>query len=48
MTRFYDFILNEGYRPAQALAAAQLAIASEARWSDPYFWGAFILLGDWQ
>jgi CHAT domain-containing protein len=48
MARFYDFILKNGVRPAQALAAAQMSIASERQWSDPYFWGAFILLGDWR
>ena len=46
MTRFYGYMLNEGLRPAEALRRAQLAISSDRRWSDPYFWGAFIVVGD--
>jgi CHAT domain-containing protein len=46
MTRFYGYLLNEGLRPAEALRRAQLAISSDRRWSDPYFWGAFIVVGD--
>jgi CHAT domain-containing protein len=48
MTRFYSFMLNDGMRPVEALRQAQLAIASERRWSNPYFWGGFVLLGDWR
>jgi CHAT domain-containing protein len=48
MTRFYEYLLNGGLRPADALRRAQLALAAERRWRDPYFWGAMTLLGDWQ
>jgi CHAT domain-containing protein/tetratricopeptide (TPR) repeat protein len=48
MTRFYRFMFTEGLRPAEALRQAQLSVASERRTSHPYYWGAFILLGDWQ
>lgn len=48
MTRFYGYMFTAGLRPAEALRRAQLSIASERRTSDPYFWGAFILLGDWR
>jgi CHAT domain-containing protein/tetratricopeptide (TPR) repeat protein len=47
MTRFYGFLIEDGMRPAEALRRAQLEIAGTRRWSDPYFWGGFILLGDW-
>jgi CHAT domain-containing protein len=47
MTRFYGHLIEDGLRPAAALRRAQLSMASERRWRDPYFWGAFILLGDW-
>jgi CHAT domain-containing protein len=47
MSRFYEFLLNEGLRPAAALRQAQLSIASERRWADPYFWGAMVMIGDW-
>ena len=48
MERFYEFMLDDGLDPAAALKEAQLASAAERRWSDPYFWGGFVLLGDWQ
>jgi CHAT domain-containing protein/tetratricopeptide (TPR) repeat protein len=46
MTRFYGYVLRDALRPAEALRRAQRSIASEQRWSDPYFWGAFVVLGD--
>jgi CHAT domain-containing protein len=48
MRRFYDFIFDEGLRPANALRQAQLSIAGERRWSEPYFWAAMVLVGEWQ
>jgi CHAT domain-containing protein len=47
MTRFYQNMLRQDLAPAQALRAAQISLAAERRWSHPYFWGAFVLLGDW-
>jgi CHAT domain-containing protein/tetratricopeptide (TPR) repeat protein len=46
MARFYGYVLRDSLRPAEALRQAQRSIASEPRWSDPYFWGAFVVLGD--
>jgi CHAT domain-containing protein/tetratricopeptide (TPR) repeat protein len=48
MIRFYGFMFRDGQAAAQALRNAQLSIAAEARWSDPYYWGAFELVGDWR
>jgi CHAT domain-containing protein len=48
MTRFYDGMLSGGLRPAAALRAAQVDLAAEQRWGDPYYWGGFVLLGDWR
>jgi CHAT domain-containing protein len=48
MTRFYEYLLDDGLEPAQALRRAQLSSASQRRWQDPYFWGGFILVGDWR
>jgi CHAT domain-containing protein len=46
MARFYDHMLAEGASPADALRAAQLSMAAEPRWASPYYWGAFVLVGD--
>ena len=50
MTRFYRYILDEdsALKPAEALQKAQSSMAAERRWSDPYLWAGFIVLGDWQ
>jgi CHAT domain-containing protein/tetratricopeptide (TPR) repeat protein len=48
MARFYGALLRQGLRPAAALRQAQLAIARERRWRDPYYWAPFVLQGDWR
>jgi CHAT domain-containing protein len=49
MRRFYDHMLRDGLRPAEALRSAQLSIAADPRWrGNPYYWSAFVLLGNWQ
>ena len=45
MSSFYDFHLNEGLPPSEALQAAQGKIRQ--RWPAPYYWAAFIFKGDW-
>jgi hypothetical protein len=35
-------------RPAAAVRAAQLAMASDPRWSAPYYWAGFVMQGDWK
>ncbi len=48
MTRFYRKLLTEGSRPAAALRAAQVETLKEQQWSAPYYWGAFVLQGEWR
>jgi CHAT domain-containing protein len=48
MTRFYAHMIKQGTSPAEALRAAQLSMAAEPRWANPYYWGAFVLVGDAQ
>jgi len=48
MKRFYQNLLNKNQKPAEALRNAQLDLSSQARWSSPYFWSAFVLQGEWQ
>ena len=50
MSRFYKGMLNQDnpMTPAQALRAAQISMWEEPRWQTPYYWGAFIIQGEWQ
>jgi CHAT domain-containing protein/Flp pilus assembly protein TadD len=48
MQRFYEGLLRDGLSAAAALRRAQLGVRAERRWSDPYYWAAFVLEGDWR
>lgn len=48
MVRFYRKIFKDGLKPAAALRAAQLEMLQDKRWNSPYFWGAFVLQGEWR
>jgi CHAT domain-containing protein len=48
MAQFYAYLLNDGMRPAEALRQAQLWSAAQPRYRDPFFWGGFVLVGDWR
>ncbi|HEY2294443.1 MAG TPA: CHAT domain-containing tetratricopeptide repeat protein [Thermoanaerobaculia bacterium] len=48
MSHFYRAMLRDGQTPAAALRQAQLALARDRRWGDPYYWAGFILLGEWR
>lgn len=49
MKRFYQGMLGrQRLTPAAALRAAQIELSSQERWSHPYYWGAFVLQGDWK
>lgn len=48
MKTFYGFMLNDGMRPAEALREAQRRSAAQPQFRHPYFWGGFVLVGDWQ
>jgi len=47
MTRFYQLMLNDGLKPAQALRETQLQMQRETQWKSPYYWAAFTLQGEW-
>ncbi|MEQ9550913.1 MAG: tetratricopeptide repeat protein [Coleofasciculus sp. G3-WIS-01] len=47
MTRFYQLMLNDGLKPAQALRETQLQMQGETQWKSPYYWAAFTLQGEW-
>jgi CHAT domain-containing protein len=48
MTRFYRYLLDEKMRAVEALRSAQLSLAAQRHQSDPFYWGAFVLMGDWE
>jgi CHAT domain-containing protein/tetratricopeptide (TPR) repeat protein len=48
MKRFYRGLLQEQLRPAAALRAAQLELLKRRQWQAPYYWGAFVLQGEWK
>lgn len=48
MKRFYGEMLGRGLRPAAALRAAQIEMLQQSRWKHPYYWGAFVLQGEWR
>ncbi len=47
MVGFYRRLLGQGLAPAEALRQSQVAVRSRPGWADPYYWGAFVLQGDW-
>jgi CHAT domain-containing protein len=47
MSSFYRE-MGKGVPPARALRAAQLALAADPRWKEPYYWSSFQLQGDWR
>ena len=47
MKLFYKKLLKDGLSPSAALRAAQVEFLEEhPEWSEPYYWGGFILVGD--
>lgn len=53
MQRFYELLSERGYDKARALREAQLSMLSKGQGKTasarrhPYYWGPFILLGNW-
>lgn len=49
MRELYKNLLAGEGRPAAALRAAQMSLASSKRWGrSPYYWAGFCLQGDWK
>jgi CHAT domain-containing protein len=48
MAEFYRGVLRQGLTPAAALRAAQRRFRGEKLWSNPYYWAAFTLQGEWE
>jgi tetratricopeptide (TPR) repeat protein len=47
MVDFYKNYLSGMSKP-EALRKAQVTIQKSKKWSHPYYWGAFVLFGDWE
>jgi CHAT domain-containing protein/Tfp pilus assembly protein PilF len=47
MKNFYSQ-LHAGASPAEALRSAQSTLANDPHWNSPYYWGAFILQGEYR
>jgi CHAT domain-containing protein len=48
MKRFYRHMLQDGMRPSAALHAAQIEMWKKPQWQSPFYWGGFILQGEWK
>ena len=48
MKRFYRGVLQEKLTPAAALRAAQIEMLKKSHWQSPYYWGSFVLQGEWR
>ncbi len=44
---FYDRLGREGITKAQALQQAQIALFNRQKYHHPFYWSAFILVGNW-
>jgi CHAT domain-containing protein/tetratricopeptide (TPR) repeat protein len=48
MKRFYRGLMQEKLPAAAALRVAQLEMLRKKHWQSPYYWGAFVLQGEWK
>lgn len=47
MKHFYSAMFRDGLRPSAALRAAKEAMWKQERWRSPYFWGAWVMQGNY-
>ncbi|MCC5634647.1 CHAT domain-containing protein [Nostoc sp. CHAB 5844] len=47
MTRFYDQLRQPKITKAEALRQAQINLIHQTDFRDPFFWSAFVLVGNW-
>ncbi|NER38090.1 MAG: CHAT domain-containing protein [Oscillatoria sp. SIO1A7] len=48
MSEFYQQLAQPNAKKAESLRRAQIAILQDHKFSHPYFWSAFVLVGNWQ
>ena len=47
MVKFYDALNQPGTTKAEALRQAQLAVLQQEDYEHPFFWAAFVMVGNW-
>jgi CHAT domain-containing protein len=47
MVKFYDALNQSGTTKAEALRQAQLAVLQQEDYGHPFFWAAFVMVGNW-
>jgi CHAT domain-containing protein len=48
MTDFYQRLLGPNPSPSEAMREAQLAMISGKKYSAPFYWAPFVLVGEWK
>jgi CHAT domain-containing protein len=48
MPEFYGRLLASGEGAPAAMRASQLAMITRKRYSAPFYWSPFVIVGDWQ
>jgi CHAT domain-containing protein len=48
MKRFYMGIFQKQESPVAALQEAQFEMRKQTRWRSPYYWGGFVIEGEWR
>jgi CHAT domain-containing protein len=48
MQKFYRHLIAKKIDKAEALRQAKLEMIAEGRWTHPYHWAPFVLVGDWR
>lgn len=48
MQRLYTGMLRNNKTPAASLRAAQIEMLRVKQWQSPYYWGAFVMQGEWK
>lgn len=47
MVEFYDHLIQTNGNRAEALRQAQLSLLNQKKYQHPYYWAAFVLVGNW-
>ncbi len=47
MTRLYEQLRQPKITKAEALRQAQINVIRQTDFHDPFFWSAFVLVGNW-